>query len=166
LDARGDCAAGHPHYGARNGYQGGEAGGRRPVGPQAVEPSSASHRGAPGTRTLTGNLSSQDLAIGLKVALDSLPLKTAALASAIDVADFNTSTATLRRTTGGERLAAIAEEAYGPAKGQNNSHLYVQALYIAPSARGIAACSRPLEIATRERVSRAPSARGIAACSR
>jgi len=40
-------------------------------------------------------------------------------------------TATLRRTAGGERLAAIAEAAYGPATGENNARLYVQALYLA-----------------------------------
>lgn len=40
-------------------------------------------------------------------------------------------TATLRRTAAGERLALIAEEAYGPPTGQNNSRLYVQALYLA-----------------------------------
>ena len=40
-------------------------------------------------------------------------------------------TATLRRTAPGERLATIAENAYGPAKDDNNSRLYVQALYLA-----------------------------------
>lgn len=40
-------------------------------------------------------------------------------------------TATLHRTVPGERLATIAEQAYGPATGDNNSRLYVQALYIA-----------------------------------
>ena len=40
-------------------------------------------------------------------------------------------TATLHRTAPGERLATIAEQAYGPAKDDNNSRLYVQALYLA-----------------------------------
>jgi hypothetical protein len=40
-------------------------------------------------------------------------------------------TATLHRTAPGERLATIAENAYGPAKDDNNSRLYVQALYLA-----------------------------------
>jgi hypothetical protein len=40
-------------------------------------------------------------------------------------------TATLRRTTAGERLAVIAEEAYGAPTDDSNSRLYVQALYIA-----------------------------------
>src|SRR5262249_3503222 len=40
-------------------------------------------------------------------------------------------TATLHRTSPGERLATIAEQAYGPAKDDNNSRLYVQALYLA-----------------------------------
>jgi hypothetical protein len=39
--------------------------------------------------------------------------------------------AKLRRTQQGERLAVIAEEAYGPANDEDNSRLYVQALYIA-----------------------------------
>lgn len=40
-------------------------------------------------------------------------------------------TATLHRTAPGERLATIAEQAYGPAIDDNNSRLYVQALYLA-----------------------------------
>ncbi len=40
-------------------------------------------------------------------------------------------TATLHPTAPGERLATIAENAYGPAKDDNNSRLYVQALYLA-----------------------------------
>lgn len=40
-------------------------------------------------------------------------------------------TATLHRTAPGERLATIAEQAYGPAKDDSNSRLYVQALYLA-----------------------------------
>jgi hypothetical protein len=40
-------------------------------------------------------------------------------------------TATLHRTAPGERLATIAENAYGPATDENNSRLYVQALYLA-----------------------------------
>jgi hypothetical protein len=40
-------------------------------------------------------------------------------------------TATLRRIAGGERLAAIAEQAYGPPTDDNNSRLEVQALYLA-----------------------------------
>lgn len=40
-------------------------------------------------------------------------------------------TATLHRTAPGERLATIAEQAYGPATDDNNSRLYVQALYLA-----------------------------------
>jgi hypothetical protein len=40
-------------------------------------------------------------------------------------------TATLRRTAAGERLALIAEEAYGPPTGDSNSRLRVQALYLA-----------------------------------
>ena len=40
-------------------------------------------------------------------------------------------TATLHRTAPGERLATIAEQAYGPATEDNNSRLYVQALYLA-----------------------------------
>ena len=40
-------------------------------------------------------------------------------------------TATLHRTAPGERLATIAEQAYGPADHDNNSRLYVQALYLA-----------------------------------
>lgn len=40
-------------------------------------------------------------------------------------------TAKLRRTKQGERLAVIAEEAYGPAKDEDNSRLYVQVLYLA-----------------------------------
>jgi hypothetical protein len=40
-------------------------------------------------------------------------------------------TATLHRTAPGERLATIAENAYGPAKDDNNSRLYVQALHLA-----------------------------------
>ena len=40
-------------------------------------------------------------------------------------------TATLRPTAAGERLAVIAEHAYGVAKDDNNSRLYVQALYLA-----------------------------------
>jgi hypothetical protein len=40
-------------------------------------------------------------------------------------------TATLHRTAPGERLATIAEQAYGAASDDNNSRLYVQALYLA-----------------------------------
>jgi hypothetical protein len=40
-------------------------------------------------------------------------------------------TATLHRTAPGERLATIAEQAYGLATDDNNSRLYVQALYLA-----------------------------------
>ncbi len=40
-------------------------------------------------------------------------------------------TAMLRPTAAGERLAVIAENAYGVAKDDNNSRLYVQALYLA-----------------------------------
>jgi len=40
-------------------------------------------------------------------------------------------TATLHRTAPGERLATIAEQAYGPVDHDNNSRLYVQALYLA-----------------------------------
>lgn len=40
-------------------------------------------------------------------------------------------TATLRRTSSGERLAAVAEEAYGPPTSEDNSRLQVQALYLA-----------------------------------
>jgi hypothetical protein len=40
-------------------------------------------------------------------------------------------TATLHRTAPGECLATIAEQAYGPATDDNNSRLYVQALYFA-----------------------------------
>jgi len=40
-------------------------------------------------------------------------------------------TAALRRTTAGERLATIAEAAYGPATDESNSRLQVQALYLA-----------------------------------
>jgi hypothetical protein len=40
-------------------------------------------------------------------------------------------TATLHRTAPGERLATIAEQAYGAATDDNNSRLYVQALYLA-----------------------------------
>jgi hypothetical protein len=39
--------------------------------------------------------------------------------------------ATLHPTAPGERLATIAEHAYGPATDDNNSRLYVQALYVA-----------------------------------
>ncbi|HWO21689.1 MAG TPA: DUF4157 domain-containing protein [Kofleriaceae bacterium] len=44
-------------------------------------------------------------------------------------------TAKLRRTQKLERLAVIAEEAYGLAKDANNSRLYVQALYLANRGR-------------------------------
>jgi hypothetical protein len=40
-------------------------------------------------------------------------------------------TATLHRTAPGERLATIAEQAYGPATDDNDSRRYVQALYLA-----------------------------------
>jgi hypothetical protein len=40
-------------------------------------------------------------------------------------------TATLHRTVPGERLATIAEQAYGLATDDNNARLYVQALYLA-----------------------------------
>jgi hypothetical protein len=40
-------------------------------------------------------------------------------------------TATLHRTAPGERLATIAEQAYGPANDDNNSRLYVQSLCLA-----------------------------------
>src|SRR6185436_3358601 len=44
-------------------------------------------------------------------------------------------TARLRRTAPGERLAAIAEEAFGPATDDTNSRLQVQVLYLANRGR-------------------------------
>jgi hypothetical protein len=52
-------------------------------------------------------------------------------------------TATLHRTVPGERLATIAEQAYGPAIDDANSRLYGQALYLACPSRTPRKCVSP-----------------------